>query len=98
MTRGHFAELSQQNLSSLAIYGYGQAVLDGFTADAAEHAKLRAARPEAVVEKKMSVATRDRQVSLGWAWVDKVCSVLGALARTDQTLATALATATPTVE
>jgi hypothetical protein len=74
----------------------GRRALAGFTADGVEHAKLRAARPEAVAEKKMSVATRDRQVSLGWAWVDRVCSMLGTLARTDQTLATALAAATPT--
>ena len=65
----------RRDLSALAMYGYGQAALDGFAADVAEHAKLRAARPEAVAEKKMSVATRDRQVSLGWAWVDKVCSM-----------------------
>ena len=85
----------RRDLSALAMYGYGQAALDGFMADVVAHAKLRAARPEAVAEKKMSVATRDRQVSLGWAWVDRVCS-LGALARTDQTLAMALAAATPT--
>ena len=86
----------RRDLSALAMYGYGQAALDGFMADVVAHAKLRAARPEAVAEKKMSVATRDRQVSLGWAWVDRVCSMLGALARTDQTLAMALAAATPT--
>lgn len=58
----------------LALYGNGQATLDAFTADMAEHAKLRAAWPEAVAEKKTSVATRDKQVSLGWAWVDRVCT------------------------
>jgi hypothetical protein len=68
----------RRDLSALAMYGYGQAALAGFTADGVEHAKLRAARPEAVAEKKMSVATRDRQVSLGWAWVDRVCSMLRA--------------------
>jgi hypothetical protein len=86
----------RRDLSVLALYGYHQAALDAFTADMAEHAKLRAARPEAVAEKKMSVTTRDKQVSLGWAWADRVCSVLGVLARTDQTLATALSSATPT--
>ena len=59
-------------------------------------AKLRSARPEAVAAKKMSVTERDEEVSLGWTWVDRVDSILGALARTDQTLATALATAKPT--
>ena len=86
----------KRDLAALASYGYGQGVLDAFAADLAEHAKLRSARPEAVAEKKMSVATRDRQVSSGWAWVDRVTSMLGALARTDQALATALVSATPT--
>jgi hypothetical protein len=86
----------RRDLPVLSFYGHDQAALDGFTADTSEHAKLRAARPEAVAEKKTSVATRDKQVSLGWAWVDRVCSVLGVLARTDQTLATAVTTATPT--
>jgi hypothetical protein len=63
--------------------------------DFAEHGKLRSARPEAVTEKKLSVAMRDKQVSLGWAWVDRVTSMLGVLARSDQTVATALATAMP---
>jgi hypothetical protein len=82
-------------LPALASYGYGQEALDAFTADCAEHAKLRSARPQAVAEKKMSVSTRDKQDSSGWKWVDRVTSVLGALARPDQILATALATATP---
>jgi len=86
----------KRDLAALASYGYGQGALDAFTADLAEHAKLRSARPEAVAEKKMSVATRDRQVSSGWAWVDRVTSMLGAQARTDRALATALVTATPT--
>jgi hypothetical protein len=38
-----------------------------FAADIAQHAPLRAARPEAVAEKKTAVLTRDKQVSLAWA-------------------------------
>jgi hypothetical protein len=86
----------KRDVSDLSSYGYGQGALDAFAADYAEHAKLRSARPEAVTAKKMSVATRDKEVSLGWKWVDQVDGVLGTLARTDQTLATALATAKPT--
>jgi len=86
----------KRDLAALASYGYGQGAFDAFAADLAEHAKLRSARPEAVAEKKMSVTMRDKEVSLGWAWVDRVDSILSSLARTDQTLATALATATPT--
>jgi hypothetical protein len=86
----------KRDLPALASYGYGQDAYDAFAADLAEHAKLRSARPEAVAAKKMSVTERDEEVSLGWTWVDRVDSILGALARTDQTLATALATAKPT--
>ena len=86
----------RRDVGALAGYGYGQGALEAFTADLSEHAKLRSARPEAVAEKKMSVAARDKQVSLGWAWVDRVSSVLGVLARSDQALATALVTAKPT--
>jgi hypothetical protein len=86
----------KRDLPALASYGYGQGALDAFSADYAEHAKLRSARPEAVTEKKMSVTARDQQVSSGWKWVDRVTSMLGTLARTDEMLATALATATPT--
>jgi hypothetical protein len=86
----------RRDLTALASYGYGQGALDAFEADYEAHAKLRSSRPEAVAEKKMSVATRDKQVSNGWTWVDRVTSMLGLLARTDQNLATALATATPT--
>jgi hypothetical protein len=85
----------QRDLSALAGYGCGQGALDAFAADFAEHGRLRSSRPEAVAEKKMSVATRDKQVSKGWAWVDRVTSMLGVLAHTDQTLATALDSATP---
>jgi hypothetical protein len=86
----------RRDVGMLAGYGHGQGVLDAFVVDLAEHGKLRSARPEAVTGKKMSVTARDKQVSLGWGWVDRVGSLLGVLARTDQTLATALATATPT--
>jgi len=67
----------KRDLGPLASYGFGQEALNAFAADYAEHGKLRSARPEAVAEKKMSVASRDRQVSLGWAWVDRVDSTLG---------------------
>ena len=50
----------KRDLSALAGYGYGQGALDAFATDLAEHAKLRSARPEAVAERKMSVATRDK--------------------------------------
>ena len=86
----------RRDVAALAGYGYGQSALDAFAADVAQHATLRAARPEAVAGKKTAVLTRDQQVSLGWAWVDRVSSMLGLLARTDQTLATTLATARPT--
>jgi hypothetical protein len=86
----------KRDLGPLASYGFGQEALNAFAGDYAEHGKLRSARPEAVAEKKMSVAARDRQVSLGWAWVDRVDSTLGSLPRTDQPLATTLAAATPT--
>jgi hypothetical protein len=85
----------RRDLAVLGGYGLGQAALDAFVADAAEQTKLRAARPEAVAGKKMSVVARDKQVSAGWAWVDRVGSMLGVLARTDQTLSMALASATP---
>jgi hypothetical protein len=85
----------RRDVAALAGYGYGQSALDGFAADVAQHETLRAARPEAMAEKKMAVVTRDKQVSAGWAWVDRVSGILGGLARTDQNLATALATATP---
>jgi hypothetical protein len=86
----------KRDVDPLASYGFGQQALDLFAADYAEQGKLRSLRPEAVAEKKMSVTARDKQVSLGWAWVDRVVCVLGSLARTDQDLATALVTATPT--
>jgi hypothetical protein len=85
----------RRDVAALAGYGYGQSALDAFAADLAQHESLRAARPEAMAEKKMAVVTRDRQVSAGWAWVDRVSGILGVLARTDQNLATALGTATP---
>lgn len=85
----------RRDLAALGSYGLGQAALDAFVADAAEQTKLRAARPEAVAGKKMSVLARDQQVSAGWAWVDRVSSMLGVLARSDQNLSTALISATP---
>jgi len=81
--------------AQLASYGYGPAALAIFEADRAQHDSLRASRPQALAAKKTAVASRDKQVSAGWAWVDRVSSALGILARTDETLATALATATP---
>jgi hypothetical protein len=85
----------KRDLTGLALYGHGQSAFDVFQADLAEHARLRAARPEAVAEKKMSVAARDEQFAQGWGWVRRVNSMLGVLARTDQSVATALNTAIP---
>lgn len=85
----------RRDVAALAAYGFGQAALDAFSARIVEHAKLQAAQPDAVACKKLSVVNRDRQVSLGWAWVARVGAVLGTLARTERDLATALATATP---
>jgi hypothetical protein len=85
----------RRDVAALAPYGYGQAGLEAFAASVAGHAKLRSARPEAVAEKKTSVTNRDRQVSLGWAWVDRVRSMLGTLAVADQALATAVEAARP---
>lgn len=85
----------RRDVGALGGYGLGPAALEAFVADAEAHAKLRAARPDAVADKKMAVVTRDQHVSAGWAWVDRVGSMLGLLARTDQNLATALASAMP---
>ena len=85
----------RRDLPALAGYGYGQPVLDAFVADVAEQAKLCAARPEAVKDKRMSVVVRDKHVSAGWAWVDRVVSMLGVPARADQALAMALVAAKP---
>jgi len=79
----------------LASYGYGPAALAVFEADRAQHDSLRASRPQALAAKKTAVAERDKLVSAGWAWVDRVSSALGILARSDEALATALVTATP---
>ena len=79
----------------LASYGYGPVTLAVFEADRAQHDSLRASRPQALAAKKTAVVLRDKQVSAGWAWVDRVSSALGTLARADQTLATALASAMP---
>jgi hypothetical protein len=84
-----------RDVVALGEYGYGQAALDTFEADRSTHTALRAARPESVTHKKTAVTSRDKHVSEGWTWVDKVGSALGCVARTDETLATALATATP---
>ena len=81
--------------AQLACYGYGSAALAAFEADRAQHDSLRAARPQAVAAKRTAVALRDKQVSAGWAWVDRVTSVLGMLARSDEKLATSLAAARP---
>lgn len=81
--------------AQLSSYGYGPAALALFEADRVQHDSLRAARPQAIAAKKTAVVSRDKRVSAGWAWVDRVSSTLGVLARTDETLATALATAMP---
>jgi hypothetical protein len=79
----------------LASYGFGAAALAAFETDRAQHETLRAARPQAVAAKKTAVTLRDKQVSAGWAWVDRVSSVLGTVARSDEKLATSLAAAMP---
>lgn len=86
----------KRDLPALAGYGFGQSAFDEFAAELAQHAKLRSARPEAVTGKKVSVKERDKLVSRAWAWVDRTTSMLGGLARKDQSLAMALDTATPT--
>jgi hypothetical protein len=81
--------------AALGAYGMGADARAAFEADRSKHDGLRASRPEAVASKKMSVVERDRQVSEGWAWVDRVRSVLLLPARNDQALATALVAAIP---
>ncbi len=85
----------RRDLDALSGYGYGQTALAAFEADVTTHAGLRSSRPEAVAEKRSAVVVRDNQVSRAWAWVDRVKAVLGALARTDQGVATALEAAVP---
>lgn len=81
--------------TSLASYGHGKDALAAFEADRKTHDALRASRPEAVTAKKMSVVLRDQHVSDGWAWVDRVVSMLALPARTDEALDTALGAARP---
>jgi hypothetical protein len=85
----------QRDVSVLGSYGHGRSALAAFEADITTHEGLRSARPEAVTGKRAAVALRDRHVSDAWAWVDRVRAVLGALARTEQTLALALDTTVP---
>lgn len=85
----------QRDLVVLARYGHGRALLTAFEEDIAAHAALRAARPDAVTDKRAAVVVRDRHVSNAWAWVDQVGGVLGTLASTDQTLSMAVEDATP---
>jgi hypothetical protein len=84
-----------RDLALLAGYGHGAAVLTAFQADRAAHAKLLAARPEAVAAKRTTVTARDKQISAAWTWVDRVESALGVRARSDEALSTALDEATP---
>jgi hypothetical protein len=86
----------RRDVVSLASYGHGQSALDAFAADLSQHAGLLSVRPEAVAEKKIAVVTRDKHVSLGWTWTNRVVFTLGSLARADQNLATELAAAAPT--
>jgi hypothetical protein len=85
----------RRDLDALSGYGYGQTALAAFEADVTTHAGLRSSRPEAVAEKRSAVVLREQEVSRAWAWVDRVKSVLGVLARTDQGVATQLEAATP---
>lgn len=81
--------------AQLGSYGFGATALSAFEADRTQHDALRAARPQAVATKRIAVVSRDKQVSAGWAWVDRVSSILGTLARSDEALAASLAAATP---
>jgi hypothetical protein len=85
----------RRDLGALGSYGFGPTALAAFEADVTAHASLRSSRPDAVAEKRTAAVVRDKQVSRGWAWVDKVEAVLGGLARADQQVATALAAAMP---
>ena len=85
----------QHDVGVLGSYGHGRSALAAFEADITTHEGLRSARPEAVTGKRAAVALRERHVSNAWAWVDRVRAVLGALARTDQTLALALKATVP---
>jgi hypothetical protein len=81
--------------SSLASYGFGATVRASYEEDRSKHETLRVSRSQAVANKKISYATRDLQVSRGWAWVDRVTSTLGVLGLTDEALATEAAAAKP---
>lgn len=81
--------------AALAGYGFGAGLRTEFEADRAKHEALLASRSQAVAAKKNTYLARDAQVARGWAWVDRVKSMLGVLALTDETLATGLATAMP---
>jgi hypothetical protein len=81
--------------AALAGYGFGATVRTRYEEDRSKHEALRVSRSQAVANKKISYATRDQQVSRGWAWVDQVTSTLGVLGLTDEALATEVATAKP---
>jgi hypothetical protein len=81
--------------AALAPYGFGASVRTRYEADRNQHETLRVSRSQAVANKKLSYAARDQQVSAGWAWVDRVTSVLGVLGLSDETLATETAAASP---
>lgn len=82
--------------AALGAYGFGAKVLARFEDDRSKHAALRVSRSNAVASKKISCATRDEQISRGWAWIDRVLSMLGVLSLTDGTLAAEIAAAKPT--
>lgn len=95
MEAGEVLARWRRDLGALGSYGFGQTALAAFEADVSSHASLRSSRPDAVAEKKTAAVMRDKQVSHGWAWVDKVEAVLGGLARTDLQVSMALAAALP---
>lgn len=85
----------KRDVIALAPYSHGNSALARFEALREEHRILREKRPDAVAQKIVSVAARNAAIEAGWAWVNKVTTILGALARTDADLATKLAAATP---
>jgi hypothetical protein len=81
--------------AGLASYGFVASARARYEEDRDQHEALRVSRSQAVANKKLSYAARDQQVSRGWAWVDRVTSVLGVLGLSDETLATETAVAKP---
>ncbi len=86
----------KRDVGALGEYGHGKTAFDKFEVLLDKHSDLRVARPKTVAAKSEAVRERDRHVSAGWTWVDKVVSVLTREARDDEDLAGSLRTAAPT--